>query len=113
MPYEKPKIKKHFYSIGEVAEMFDVNVSLIRFWEKEFPSLKPFKNNKGNRLFTINDIEEVRLIYHLVKEKGLTLKGARIKLKENKQDTLNNYEVIKILQDVRTQLIKIRDELEE
>jgi len=93
--------------------MFDVNVSLLRFWENEFPTLKPHKNKKGNRLFTKEDIEQVRLIYHLVKERGLTLMGARKKLKENYSDTENNFEIIKKLQDIRKQIIEIRDELEE
>ena len=78
------KPEKLFYSIGEVSEMFDVNASLIRFWEKEFDIIKPKKNAKGNRLFTVKDIQNFKVIFHLVKEQKLTLDGARKKLKENK-----------------------------
>lgn len=74
-------LTKLYYSIGEVADMFEVNTSLIRFWEKEFPQLKPKKNKKGNRLFTVKDIEKLNSIYTLVKEKGFTLDGAKGQLK--------------------------------
>ena len=88
--YDKRKL---YYSIGEIAEMFEVNASLIRFWEKEFPILKPKKNRKGNRLFTTKDIDNLKLIYHLVKERGFTLEGARKKLKDNKDDAIKEAEV--------------------
>lgn len=81
MPYKETKVEKLYYSIGEVAEMFKVNTSLIRFWEKEFSIIKPLKNKKGNRLFTPKDIDNFHLIFHLVKEKGMTLKGAQKNLK--------------------------------
>lgn len=77
MPYKERKIEKVYYTIGEVAEMFDVNTSLIRFWEKEFDIIKPKKNKKGNRLFTKQDIDNLHIIYHLVKERGMTLKGGK------------------------------------
>jgi len=112
MPYKKPQIEKILYSIGEVAEMFDVNISLIRFWEKEFDIIKPIKNKKGNRQFTANDIDSFRLIYHLVKEKGMTLKGAQKKLKENKDATIHNFEVIKHLQDIKSELLSIKEQLD-
>lgn len=111
MPYKKPKIEKVFYTIGEVAEMFDVNTSNIRFWENEFTILKPHKNKKGNRLFTVDDIENLKIIYHLLKEKGMTIKGAQKKLKENKEDTIQNYEVVKRLQEIRQMLLDIKEEL--
>jgi len=111
MPYRERKIEKVYYTIGEVAEMFHVNTSLIRFWEKEFDIIKPKKNKKGNRLFTKQDIDNFHLIFHLVKERGLTLKGAQKKLKENKEDTLNNFEVIRLLKDVRDVLIDFRDNI--
>ena len=111
MPYKKPKIEKVFYSISEVAEMFDVNTSNIRFWENEFDILKPHKNKKGNRMFTPEDIENLRIIYHLLKERGMTIKGAQMKLKENREDTLQNFEVVRRLQDIRQTLIEIKDEL--
>jgi len=81
MPYKEVKVEKLYYSIGEVAKMFNVNTSLIRFWEKEFDIIKPKKNKKGNRLFTQQDIDNFHIIYHLVKEKGMTLKGAKKKMK--------------------------------
>lgn len=112
MPYKELKIEKHFYSISEVAAMFGVNISLIRYWENEFTSLKPYKTKKGNRMFTKEDINHIRLIYHLVKERGMTLKGAQKKLSENFEDANNNFEVVKKLQEVRTQLTELIDELE-
>jgi len=111
VPYKKPKIEKVFYSISEVAEMFDVNTSKIRFWENEFDILKPHKNKKGNRMFTPEDIENLRIIYHLLKERGMTIKGAQMKLKENREDTLQNFEVVRRLQDIRQTLIEIKEEL--
>lgn len=113
MPYKEPKIEKVFYSIGEVSEMFGVNPSLIRFWDKEFTTLRPTKNKKGNRLFTPEDLEHFRLIYHLVKEKGMTIKGARQLLQKNKEGTANTFEVVKRLLSIKEQLIAIRDEMEE
>lgn len=111
MPYKEPKIEKLYYSIGEVAKIFDVNTSLIRFWEKEFDIIKPHKNKKGNRLFTQKDIDNFHLIYHLVKERGMTLKGAQKKLKENKEGTENNFEVVKRLQDIRQLLVEIKENI--
>lgn len=103
--------EKRYYGIGEVAKAFNVNTSLIRFWEKEFNELKPKKNAKGNRKFTPEDIKNLQLIYHLVKERGFTLEGAKIHLKEEKQKTLSNFEVIQKLQKVKAELKKIKDQL--
>jgi DNA-binding transcriptional MerR regulator len=111
MPYKEKKVEKLYYSIGEVAEMFKVNASLIRFWEKEFDVIKPKKNKKGNRFFTKQDIDNIQLIYHLVKEKGLTLNGAKKKLRDNKEDTNNNYEVVKTLSEIKTLLLEIKESL--
>ncbi len=91
--------------------MFNVNTSLIRYWEKEFDIIRPKKNKKGNRLFTQKDIENFHLIYHLVKERGMTLKGARKKLRENRQETMDNFEIIRILQNIRKMLVEIRDQM--
>ena len=102
---------KLYYTIGEVAAMFNVNASLIRYWEKEFTVIKPKKNKKGNRLFTKTDIENFHIIYHLVKERGMTLKGAKKKLRENKEDTVNNFEIIKALKEIKEQLLEIKEEL--
>jgi DNA-binding transcriptional MerR regulator len=111
MPYKDQKVEKLFYTIGEVAAMFHVNTSLIRFWEREFDIIKPKKNKKGNRLFTREDIDNFHIIYHLVKERGMTLKGAQKKLKENREDTINNLEVIKSLNDIKKMLIDIKEEM--
>ena len=111
MPYKEKKVEKLYYSIGEVAELFKVNTSLIRFWEKEFEIIKPKKNKKGNRFFTKQDIDNFYIIYHLVKEKGMTLNGAKKKLKENKEDTLYNIEIIKSLSEIKNLLIEIKDNL--
>jgi len=104
---------KLYYGIGEVAQMFKVNTSLIRFWEKEFAIIKPKKNKKGNRMFTKKDVDNFHLIFHLVKEKGYTLKGAKESLaldhKKDKVDT--EMEVVKTLKDVRSFLVKLRDSL--
>ncbi len=111
MPYKEKRVEKLYYSIGEVAEMFNVNPSLIRYWEKEFDIIKPKKNKKGNRFFTIEDIEHFHIIYYLVKELGLTLTGAKKKLKENKDGTMNNFEVIKSLKEIKSLLLEIREEI--
>ncbi|MFO7932477.1 MAG: MerR family transcriptional regulator [Bacteroidales bacterium] len=111
MPYKEMKVEKLYYSIGEVAEMFDVNTSLIRFWEKEFDIIKPKKNKKGNRLFTQKDIDNFHIIYHLVKELGMTLKGAKKKMRENKDDTEHNFEIVKSLENIKEMLIDVRESL--
>lgn len=85
MPYKEIEITKMYYTIGEVSDIFEVNTSLIRFWEKEFDVLKPKKNKKGNRLFTPEDIEHIKVIYNLLREQGLTIEGAKKYLKENKK----------------------------
>ena len=103
--------EKRYYGIGEVARAFDVNTSLIRFWEKEFDVLQPKKNAKGNRKFTPKDIKNLELIYHLVKERGFTLEGAKLHLKENRQQTMDTYEIIRKLERVKAELIKIKDQL--
>jgi DNA-binding transcriptional MerR regulator len=105
------KIDKVYYSIGEVAELFDVNASLIRFWEKEFDVLKPMKNKKGNRLFTQKDMDNLRLIYHLVKERGFTLQGAKDKLRENREDVVNYVEAIDSLNRIKGFLLEIKAEM--
>ncbi len=103
--------EKRYYSIGEVAKAFGVNASLLRFWEKEFDVIKPKKNAKGTRKFTPEDIKNLQLIYHLVKERGFTLEGAKTHLKEEKKKTLDNFDIIRKLEGIKTQLIKIKDQL--
>lgn len=102
---------KRYFSIGELAKAFDVNASLIRFWDKEFEILKPKKNAKGNRMFTQEDVKNLQLIYHLVKERGFTLEGAKTHLKEGQKKSLDKYEIINKLEGIKAQLLKIKDEL--
>jgi DNA-binding transcriptional MerR regulator len=105
------KIERIYYTIGEVAKMFDVNTSLIRFWEKEFDIIKPHKNKKGNRLFTKKDLDNFHLIYNLVKERGYTLNGAKEKLKKNPEDTIKEFEIIKSLKKIEEFLLDVRKEI--
>ncbi|HNW76715.1 MAG TPA: MerR family transcriptional regulator [Bacteroidales bacterium] len=105
------KIEKVYFSIGEVAELFEVRPSLIRYWEKEFDILKPQKNKKGNRLFTQQDLVNLRLIYHLVKERGYTLQGAKDKLKENRDDVEKRVEIVDSLYSIRKFLEELKTEL--
>ncbi len=113
MPYKKPKIEKVVFTIGEVADLMGTSTSTIRYWENQFDELKPQKNKKGNRLFTKEDLELVRFIHHLVKERGLTIKGAKQKLKDNRDETVHNYEIVKRLQAIKQQLLDIKKQLEE
>jgi DNA-binding transcriptional MerR regulator len=102
---------KRYYSIGELAQAFNVNTSLIRFWENEFDILQPKKNAKGNRMFTPEDLKNLKLIYHLVKERGFTLDGAKTHLKENKQKSLQTFDVIEKLKRVREELVRMKAQL--
>ena len=103
--------EKLYYGIGEVAEAFGVNTSLIRFWEKEFDIIKPKKNAKGNRKFTPEDIKNLELIYHLVMERGFTLEGAKTHLKEEGKKTLDNFEIIRKLETIKSSLIQLKNQL--
>lgn len=103
---------KLYYSISEVADMFGVNESLLRFWEKEFPQLNPKKAGRGVRQYRKEDIETVKLIYHLVKERGMTLPGARQRMKDNKETTLRNFEVVDRLRAIREELLRMRHALD-
>jgi len=111
LPYKESDTVKLYYTIGEVAAMFKVNASLIRFWEKEFDVLQPKKNKKGNRLFTATDVENLRIIFHLVKERGFTLQGAKSKLKENKSDVVDTAEIYDALVKVRGFLTELKENL--
>jgi DNA-binding transcriptional MerR regulator len=102
---------KLYYTIGEVSRMFNVNPSLIRFWEKEFSMIHPQKNKKGNRVFTTKDIDNFRLIYNLVKEKGYTIQGARDHLVKHKTEAEKNIEILKSLRDIRNFLVDISKEI--
>ena len=112
MKEKENKAEKLFYSIGEVAKIFNVKTSLIRFWESEFDIIKPKKNKKGNRLFSPKDVENFHLIYHLVKERGFTLQGAKDKLKENKEDTINKVEIVARLKEIRGFLVDLKKGIE-
>lgn len=103
--------EKRYYGIGEVADAFNVNTSLIRFWEKEFDAIKPKKNAKGNRKFTPEDIKNLELIYHLVKERGFTLEGAKTHLKEEGHKTLSNFEIIRKLETIKAELVNLKNQL--
>ncbi|AWH73333.1 MULTISPECIES: MerR family transcriptional regulator [unclassified Dokdonia] len=103
--------EKLYYTIGEVSKAFDVNASLIRFWEKEFDVIAPKKNAKGTRRFTPEDIKNLELIYHLVKERGFTLEGAKTHLKEGKKEILSNFDIIRKLEAVKAQLLEIKSNL--
>ncbi len=111
MPYKEKETSKLYYTIGEVADMFEVNTSLIRFWEKEFELLKPKKSKKGNRLFTNEDVDNFKLIHHLVKERGFTLNGAKDKLKKHKLEAKKEIEMIKSLEKVKKFLLSLKKEL--
>lgn len=111
MVYINKKIEKLYYSIGEVAKMFNVNTSLIRFWEKEFSSIKPHKNKKGNRLFTKEDVDNFHLIFHLVKERGFTLQGAKDKIKENKEEIIQTHEIVVKLENIKKFLLEVKSEI--
>ena len=105
--------EKLYYTMGEVAEMFDVNQSLLRHWEKQFSVLKPKRNKKGNRLFTPQDVERLKLIYHLVKERGMTLEGARKALRQPRggSGVARDAELMERLQHIRSLLVEVREEL--
>ena len=103
---------KLYYSIAEVAEMFGVNQSLLRFWEKEFPQIAPKTAGRGIRQYRKEDVETIGLIYHLVKEKGMTLTGARQRMKNNKEATVHNYEIVNRLKAIKEELLAIKKELD-
>ena len=111
MAYKEKEIEKLYYSIGEVAEIFTVAPSLIRFWESEFDIIKPKKNRKGNRQFTKEDIDNVRTIYHLVKEKGFTLQGAKEMLRNDSQAVKDKMEMLDSLRNVKKFLVELREKL--
>ena len=106
--------EKLFYSMGEVAEMFDVNASLIRHWESQFSVIRPKRNKKGNRLFSPRDVENLKLIYHLVKERGMTLEGAKKALKQKpaaEGGVQRDAELMERLQRIRALLVEVREDL--
>ena len=111
MPYKEKEPQKLFFTIGEVARMFKLNTSHIRFWEKQFDILQPKKNKKGNRLFTKEDLDNLHIIYHLVKERGFTLEGAKKKLKQNREEVIQGVEIVKSLKKIKGFLLEVKDSL--
>ncbi len=103
--------EKRYYGIGELAKAFDVNASLIRFWDKEFDEINPKKNAKGDRMFRPDDVKVLQMIYHLVKERGFTLEGAKIHLKEGKKKTLDSFEIINKLEGIKNKLQEMKNGL--
>lgn len=111
MPYKERDIEKKYYSIGEVADKFNVATSLIRYWEGEFDIIKPKKDKKGNRRFTKEDIEKIGLIFHLVKEKGYTLQGAQEIIKKDHYEVSDKAGMVNRLKEIRNFLVEIRDNI--
>ena len=105
------RLDKQYYGIGEVADMFHVNTSLIRYWENEFDILKPKKNRKGDRLFRPEDIQHLQLIYHLLRERKFTIEGVKKKLKEEKKTTEQHFEMVQSLQKIRQFLTELKEQL--
>jgi DNA-binding transcriptional MerR regulator len=111
MAYKEREISKMYYTMGEVAILFDVNQSLIRFYEKEFDILAPKKSKKGARLFSQEDIENLKLIIHLIKDKGYTLQGAKDYIKNQGSSSKNDIRVVTALENLKKFLIEVRDQL--
>ena len=112
MAYNTNKDLKMYYSISEVAKIFNVNESLLRYWEKEFPIIAPRKAGGNVRQYRKEDIENIRLVYHLVKEKGMTLQGAKQRLKANKEKTVQTAEIVERLKQIREELVNLRNSLD-
>ena len=112
MALRTDKELKLYYSISEVARMFDVNESLLRYWEKEFPMIAPKKTGGNVLQYRKEDIENIRLVYHLVTEKGMTLAGAKQRLKQNRESAASSAEIIERLKKVREELVSMRKELD-
>jgi DNA-binding transcriptional MerR regulator len=111
MPLKEKESFKLYYSIGEVAELLDVNTSLLRFWEKEFDIIKPQKNSKGNRIYKEQDVKNLKVIHHLVKERGFTLEGAKKKIKDQHKALLEKSEMIESLKQVKEMLLELKESL--
>ena len=111
MPEKEENYTKRYYTIGEVAERFGISKSVIRFWEGEFDTLKPHKNSKGDRRFTAKNIEELKLIYELVKEKGFTLEGAKREIKLYKARLKQKQQITDKLNELKSFLTKLRDSI--
>jgi DNA-binding transcriptional MerR regulator len=111
MDYEELQIKKVYYTIGETAKILNVSVPTVRFWENEFDILKPMKNKKGNRLFTQQDLKNLKIIHRLLKEEGMTLYGAKKRLSGKWDETNYKFEIAESLQKIKSILLEIRDNI--
>ncbi len=111
VPYKEREIEKKYFSIGEVADMFKVAASLIRYWEGEFDIIRPKKDKKGNRRYTKDDIQKIRYVYHLVKEKGYTLQGAQEVIAAGKKQGFDKVAAVQKLQEIKDFLINLKHEL--
>ncbi len=111
MPYKEREINKLYYTMGEVTEMFNVNASQIRFYEREFDILQPKKNKRGNRLFSPEDVENLKIIFNLVKDKGYTLQGAKDYLKDNRSEAKENQKIIDSLEKLKQFLLEVKEQL--
>lgn len=111
MPYKEREIEKLYYTMGEVSQLFDVNASQIRYYEREFEILQPKKNKKGNRLFSPEDVENLKIIFSLVKDKGFTLQGAKDYLRSNKSEVKENQKVIDSLERLKQFLLEVKEKL--
>ena len=108
MPYKEKPVEKLYYTIGEVSEILDENASLVRFWAGKFPEfIKPARNKKGNRLFTARDLANFKVIYYLVKERGMTLEGAAKRMKDNITGEDKRVEVISMLTSIKEKLLSV------
>lgn len=110
-PQEEQELTKLFYTIGEVSRMLGVETSTVRFWEKEFSVIKPHRNAKGNRLFTANDVNNLKTIFHLLKERRMTLEGAKKVMKDKRDETTKNSELVNRLKNLRSILVQLRDSM--
>jgi len=111
MDYEKPQTEKVYYKIGEAAKILSVPVSTVRFWENEFNILKPMKNKKGNRLFTPQDLKNLKIIHRLIKEEGMTLAGVKKRMSGKFDETNYKFEITESLQKIKSMLLDIRDNI--
>lgn len=111
MPYKARPIEKLYFTIGDVAKKFGVATSLIRYWEQEFENIRPKKNSRGNRKYTKEDVKEIETVYHLVKEKGYTLQGARELIDSRKSEVENQKDILDSLNKVKNFLIELKQEL--
>lgn len=111
MPYKEKPVEKLFYTIGEVSKILNVPVSTVRFWENQFDILRPKKNNKGNRLFMPEDLRNLKIIHHLLKEKGMTIAGAKKHLSDKLQESDYKLVIRETLLDIRELLIELRNNI--